>query len=52
MVVNYYEAVCPAQKLVHYLQCQGHNEGFYYENMTISTISSKLLVGLQLNLIS
>ena len=27
MVVYYYEAECHAQKWVHYLQCQGHNEG-------------------------
>ena len=33
-----------AEKLVHFVQCQGHSEGLYNQNMTISTISSKLLV--------
>ena len=36
-----------AQKLVHYLQCQGHSEGIYNQNMTIFTISFKLLVRVQ-----
>ena len=27
----------------YYLQCQGHSEGLYIQNMTISTISSKLV---------
>ena len=35
----------------YYLQCQGHSEGLYIQNMTISTISSKLLVRFQLNLV-
>ena len=46
MVVYYHEAMCHAEKLVHYLQCQGHSEGLYNQNMTISIVSSKLLVGL------
>ena len=33
------------------LQCQGHREGLYNQNVTISTISSKLLVRLQPNLV-
>ena len=37
------------KKLVPYRQCQGHNEGLYNQNMTISTMSSKLLVRLQPN---
>ena len=49
MVVYYHEAMCHAEKLVHYLQCQGHSEGLYNQNMTIFTISSNLLVGLQPN---
>ena len=46
----YYHGVeCHAQKLVHYLQCQGHDGGggggaYIVKNMTISTLSSKLLV--------
>ena len=42
MVVNYHEALRLAEKLVHYLQCQGHSEGLIKQNMTISAISSKL----------
>ena len=52
MVVYYYEANCQAEKkLGHYRQCQGHSEGLFNQNMTISTISSKLLVCLQSNLV-
>ena len=36
-----------AEKLIHYFQCQGHSEGLYNQNMTISAIISKLLVHLQ-----
>ena len=38
MLVYYHEAMCHAKKLVHYLQCQGHSEGLYNQNMTIFTI--------------
>ena len=51
MVVYYHEVGCQAEKLVHNRQCQGHSEGLYNQNMTISTISSKLLVRLQPNLV-
>ena len=51
MVVYYQEVECQAEKLVHYLQCQGHSEGLYNWNTTISTISSKLWVRLQPNLV-
>ena len=51
MLVCYHEAVCPAEKLVHYLQCQGRSEGLHKQNMTVSIVSSKLLVRLQPNLI-
>ena len=44
MVVYYHEAECLAEKLVHCLQYQGYSEGVYNQNMTMSTISSKLLV--------
>ena len=27
--------MCYVEKLVHYLQCQGHNEGLYNQNMSI-----------------
>ena len=51
MMVCYHEAMCHAEKLVHYFQCQGHSEGLYNQNMIISAVSSKLLVGLQPNLV-
>ena len=51
MVVYYHEVDCHAEKLVHYLQCQGHSEGLYNQNCTICTISFKLLVSLQPTLI-
>ena len=44
MVVYHYEANCQAEKrrrkkkLVPFRQCQGHNEGLYNQNMTISTV--------------
>ena len=49
MVVYYHEAICHAAKLVRYLQCKGHNEGLYNQNMTIFTVSSKLQIQLQPN---
>ena len=49
MMVYYHEAMCHAEKLVHYLQCQGHSEGSYNQNLTSFTVSSKLLVRLQPN---
>ena len=51
MVVCYHEVMCHAEKLVYYLQCQGHSEGLDKQNMTVSTISSKLLFHLQPNLV-
>ena len=49
-MMYYHEANYEAEKkLVPYRQCQGHNEGLYNQNMTISTMSSKLLVRLQPN---
>ena len=39
------------QKIVLYLQDQGHCKGFYDKNMTVSTISPKLLVCLQPSLV-
>ena len=46
MVVYYHEAECHAKKIVHF-QGQGHSEGLHNKNMTVFTISSKLLVCLQ-----
>ena len=51
MVVYYHEVICHAQKLVHSLECQGHSEGLNIENVTFSSISSKLLVCLQPNMV-
>ena len=51
MVVYYHELVCHAEKFAHRLQFQGHSEGLYNQNMTISTLSSTLLVHLQSNLV-
>ena len=51
MVVYYHEIECHAEKLVSYLKGQGHREGIYNQNMTVSIMSSKLLVGLQPNLV-
>ena len=50
MVMQYHEPKCHTQELVHCVQCQGHNKGFYKQNMTISVVFSKLLVGWQPNL--
>ena len=51
MAVCYHEVMCHVKKIVHFLQCQGHSEGLCNKNMTIFTVSSKLLVLLQPDLI-
>ena len=51
VVLYYHELMCHAEKLIHFLQCQGHSVGSCNQTMTISIISSKLLVRLQPNLI-
>ena len=51
MVVYYCEAVCHAEHFFHYCQCQGHSEGLYSQDMTVSTMSSELLVGVQPDLV-
>ena len=51
MVMQHYKPECHAEKLVHCVQCQCRSEGLYNRNMTISVVSSKLLVGLQPNLV-
>ena len=40
MVVYYQEVMCHEEKLVHYLQCQGHSEGLHNENIDYFAISS------------
>ena len=49
MVRQHHEPKCHEEKLVCCLQCQGHSEGLYNQNMIISTLSSNLLVCLQPN---
>ena len=51
MVMHYHEAMCPVEKLVYCLKCQGDSEGLYNQNMTSFTIFSKLLVRLQPKLV-
>ena len=51
MVMQHHKPEYHAEKLVHCVQCQGHSEGLYNQNMIISAVSSKLLVGLQPNLV-
>ena len=49
MFMQHHEPECHAEKLV---QWPGHTEGLCNQNMTVFTISSKLLVHLQINLAS
>ena len=51
MIMQHHEPECHAEKLVHCVQCQGHNEGLYNQNMTISVVPLKLWVSLQPKLI-
>ena len=51
MVMQHHKPECRAEKLVLCVQCQGHSEGLYNQNMTISVVSSKMLVSLQPNLV-
>ena len=46
-MVYYHEADRHAEKLVHYLQFQGHGDVLCHQNMIISATSSRLLVDLQ-----
>ena len=40
MVMQHLKPEFLAEKLVHCVQCQGHSEGLYNQNMTISVVSS------------
>ena len=51
MVMQHHKPKCHAEKLIHCVQCQGHSEGLHNQNMTISVVFSKQLVGLQRNLV-
>ena len=47
----YHETDCHAEKMVRYFQGQGHSEGLYSQDMTVSTMPSRLLVSLQPNVV-
>ena len=51
MVMQHCKLECHAEKLVTCVQCQGHSEGLYNKDITISVVSSKLLVSLQPNFV-
>ena len=51
MVMQHDKPERHAEKLIHYIQFQGHSQGLCNQNMTISVASSKLLVSLQRNLV-
>ena len=34
-----HEVVCHAEKLIHYLQCQGHSKGLYNQSMSFYCVS-------------
>ena len=42
-MVKYHEPEWLAEKLVRYRQGQGHSDGLYNQNVTVSTIFSELL---------
>ena len=46
-MVVYFEAICLVEKLIHHLLCQDDSKGFYNHNSAIFTISSKLEVCFQ-----
>ena len=48
--MQHHKPECHVEKLVPCFQCQGHSEGLYNQYI-ISAVSSKLLVGLQPNLL-
>ena len=50
-IVVCYRVNVSCGKISSYLQCQGHSGGLYNQNMTVFTISSKLLVHLQPSLV-
>ena len=44
IVMHHYELECRAKRIVGYFQCEGYSKGSFDQNMTISTIFSKLLI--------
>ena len=51
-LMQHHRPKCHAEKLVHRVQSQGHSEGLFNQNIAISVVSSKQMVGLQPNLVS
>ena len=51
MVMQHHKPECHAEKLIHFVQCQCYSEGLYNQNMIISVVFSKLLLGLQSNVV-
>ena len=45
------EPECHSEKFVCYLHGQGHNEGSYNQNISVSTVSFELLIHLQTDLV-
>ena len=45
LLMQHHKPKCHAEQLVYCVQCQGHSEGLYNQNIAISVVSSKLLVG-------
>ena len=50
-VMQHHKPEYHAEKLFHCVQCQRNSKGLYNQNMTISVVSSKLLVGWQPHLV-
>ena len=44
IVMHHHKLECHTKRFVCYFQGQGQNKGLYDQNMTVSTISSKLLI--------
>ena len=51
VLMQHHKPECRAETVVHCVQCQGHSEGLCNQNLTVSTLTSKLLDCLQPNLV-
>ena len=51
VVVHHHEMKCLAERLICWLQGQGHSEGLHNQTTIISAVSSKLLILLQPNFV-
>ena len=52
MVIQHHKPECLAEKLVHFVQCQGHSEGLYGQNMNICLDYNALVVTLTLKIVN